>query len=85
MALAPTPFALGSFGNAVSITPGTTVLRPPPTALWIGGSGTLSVVMAGNGSTVTLSVGASTTAPLPLCVSQVLSISGTATGIVGLW
>lgn len=82
---APVPFGPNTYGNGAPITPGTATLRPPPTALWIGGSGTLQVVMAGNGSTVTLSVGATTTAPLPLCVTQVLSVSGVATGIIGLW
>lgn len=80
----PTQFAENSYGSAAAITPSnSTVLSPPPTALWIGTSGTLVAVMAGNGGTVTVSVAASPPVT-PLCVSQVLAAT-TATGIIGLW
>lgn len=82
----PSPVPAGpAFANAAVITPSqTTILAPPPNGLWIGVAGTLVAVMAHNSATVTLSVGASTTAPLPLCVTQVLTAT-TATGIIGLW
>lgn len=67
--------------HAFAITPADTNLAQPARALYVGGPGNLTVIMA-SGATVTFSgIGAGTL--IPIMVERV-SGSTTATGIIGL-
>jgi len=70
--------------QAVAITPTDGVdLTSNTRALWVGGAGTLAVIMAGDGSSVTFS-GIPAGTLLPIQVSRVSATGTSATLIVGL-
>ena len=69
---------------AEAVTPSNSVdLTRVSRALFVGGAGNLSVVMAGNGETVVF-IGVPAGAVLPIRVSRVNSTSTTATNIVAI-
>ncbi len=77
----------GPYTNAAAVTPDDT--NPLPfyaLALWIGGAGTLTVLLRNATTPVTLTVVATTdNKPLKLYVKQVFATGTTATGLVALW
>jgi len=67
---------------AVAVVPSDATVLDPTRALWIGGTGNLSVVMVGDGATVLFSnvpVGI-----FPIQVTKVLATGTTATSIVAM-
>jgi hypothetical protein len=78
----PTRGALGSAREAFAITPAAADLPQVPRALWVGVAGHLNLVFAPGSDPVVLK-----NVPVglyPLSPTQVLTITGTATDIVGL-
>lgn len=74
-----------SSGSAFAITPNNNYEYDKPTrAIYVGGAGDLTVVMAVNGKTVTFTAVPGGTV-LPIAVSKVRSTDTTATAIVGLF
>ena len=83
-AASTTGVAWGPVSHAAAVTPADgTEFANVTTALWVGGGGNLSVVMAG-GETVTLS-GVLPGTLVPLRVTRVRSTGTTATNILALW
>jgi len=78
---------LGGMGEpasfAAAVTPNDVTVITTTRALAIGGAGTISVVMAGGGNTVSFTVIAG--ALLPIRVTKVNATGTTATLIVALW
>ena len=68
--------------SAISVTKSDTTVLQPTRALWIGGAGDVSVVMAGNEATVTF-IGVPVGTLLPIQVTKVL-VATTATNILAL-
>lgn len=80
----PTPKKVWSAGNAVAVTPSDSVdLTYDTRALYVGGTGDISVITE-NGQTVTL-VGVPAGSFLPISVSRVRATGTTATNIVAFW
>ena len=69
--------------SAVAVTKSDTTVIQPTRALWVGGSGDISAVMAGNEATVTF-VGVPAGTILPIQVTKVMAAT-TATSIVALY
>lgn len=70
---------------AIAVTPSDSVdLIYETRALFVGGAGNLSVVMAGNGATVVFT-GVTAGSFLPIRVTRVNSTSTTATTITAVW
>ena len=82
---APVPAAAaGSTANGAAITPSdTAVFSPLVTKLYVGTTGTLTVIMAGNGASIEFTPASGSYHDL--CVSQVKATGTSATGIIGYW
>lgn len=77
--------AAGPMGRGFAITPSdTTVLTQPTRGVWVGGAGTIVVLMNGDTVTVTL-LGVATGTMLNLSVVKVMATGTTASSIVGLY
>jgi hypothetical protein len=80
----PVPAGPGTFANGVTIVPSDTlVLSPTPTSLYIGSTGSLTVVMAGNGAVIPIAAAA--VGYHPLNVKQVKATGTGAGDIIGYW
>jgi hypothetical protein len=76
--------AAAPFQNAAAVTPSNSVALAATTrALYVGGAGTLTVIMAAGQTVEFLAVPAGTT--LPIAATQVMSTGTSATSIVALW
>jgi hypothetical protein len=81
----PTPERSDPARSALAVTPdNATDLSVVSRGLYIGTTGDISVIMAGNGQTVTFTAVPSGTL-LPIAVSRVRSTGTTATNIVTVW
>ena len=76
-------FGGGAVG-AFAITPSDTVNHQVTRAIWVGGTGNISVLMMDGTSAVFTAVAASTNLPWPMRVRRVNATSTTATGLIGL-
>lgn len=68
---------------AVAVTPSDSTVLTTTRALFVGGAGNLSVVMAGNGATVVFT-GVTAGSIIPIRVTKVLAAT-TATNITAVW
>lgn len=69
--------------SAFAITPNNSTVFPPTRAIWVGGAGSVAVMMNGDIASVVLAAVPAGTM-LPVSVKQVLATGTTATNIVGL-
>lgn len=70
--------------SAVAVTKSDSTVMQPTRALWVGGTGDVAVVMAGNETTVTFT-GVPAGSILPVQATKVMSTNTTATSIIALY
>lgn len=74
----------GTYTNVEAVTPSNSATIRPTAALYIGGAGTVAVVMAGEGNSTATFSGVAAGTILPISVKQVKSTGTTATLILAL-
>jgi len=79
-----TQVAPGPPAHAVAVTKSDTTILSPTRYIWVGGTGDLAVLLAGDSVAVTLSAVPAGTM-LQICAQKVMSTNTTATLIIALW